>query len=72
MNIVKEALSQYDATLNENNYICKGVKTLSVRAIIKGKRLIFESPERRIASGPISEKFVCSFVEKFYLWKKRV
>lgn len=66
---INNALALYGASLDDNNYIVKGPKSLGVKAVVKGKRLRFESSNGvLIASGPITEKFVSSFVEKFWYW----
>jgi len=71
MEIVKQALAQYGATLTEASCIARSGKVNGVQAVIKGKRLRFEAGSGNlIASGPITTKFVESFVEKFWFWEK--
>lgn len=71
MDIVKQALAQYGASLTEQGHITRGGKVLPVLPVIKGKRLRFESGQGTLlASGPVSAQFVESFVEKFWYWSK--
>ena len=70
MDIIKQALQQYGAGLTDENFISRNDKVLSVQAVIKGKRLRFEGAGKLIASGPITAKFVESFVEQFWFWEK--
>lgn len=69
MEAIKAALQKYGATLTDDGFIAKNGKSC-VKCIIKGKRLRFESASGTLlASGSVSESFVCEFVEKFWFWK---
>lgn len=70
MQIVKNALAEYGATLDDSGHICKDGKVLGVRASVIRYRIRFEVKGRLIASGPHTDIFVRSFVESFYLWEK--
>lgn len=69
--IIKAALNKYGASLTEQGFIVNSSGTeTDVKAVIKGKRLRFESRSGKlIASGPITEDFVSSFVERYWFWK---
>lgn len=70
MDIVKQALALYGADLTEEGFIRKDGKTTSVQVVKKGQRLRFEGRGYLLASGPIAEKTVCSFVEDFWFWSR--
>lgn len=72
MDRVIVALLAYGAKLTDDGRIERRGKVLDVRPVIKGRRLRFESVRsgNLIASGPISEKFVDSFVREFWFWEK--
>lgn len=69
--IVKAALNKYGASLTEQGFIVNSSGTeTDVKAVIKGKRLRFEDRSGKlISSGPVTEDFVSSFVEKYWHWK---
>ena len=69
--VVAAALRPYGASLTADGHIQKGDKVLSVRPVIKGNRLRMEGKGQLLASGPITEAFVQSFVEKFWFWEKK-
>ena len=70
MEIVKDALQKYGATLTDDGFIVKGEKVAGIKAVIKGRRLRFESADGVLyASGSITEQFVSEFVEKFWVPK---
>lgn len=70
METIKAVLQKYGATLSDAGFIVKNGKETSVKPVIKGKRLRFESPAGALLmSGPITEKSVVEFVEKFWFWE---
>jgi hypothetical protein len=70
MELIKQALQQYGATLTDVNFIARNDKVMYVQVVIKGKRLRFEGHGKLLASGPVTAKFVESFVEQFWFWEK--
>lgn len=66
---IKTALSKFGASLNEEGFITKGEKVLSVRPVVAGKRLRFESNGNLIASGKLSAEFIAQFVTRFWFWR---
>lgn len=71
--LVEKALALYGASLTEDGRIVNGTIT-RVGVRVKGRRLTLigdSDPKRVLASGPIAEKTVCDFVEKFWYWKKK-
>lgn len=72
IDVAEAALRPYGASLTPDGFIQKNGKVLSVQVVVSGKRLRMEGVSGRpLASGPITEKFVQSFVEGFWFWKKR-
>lgn len=72
METVIAALGLYGATLNEDGFICRNGKTCFVKPVIKKGRLRFEGQDGNlIASGGVTEKWVCQFVENFWFWVKK-
>lgn len=68
---IKKALEPYGATLTDSGFISRNGKVSGVKAVIKGKRLRFELENGTLlASGSAADKFVSSFVEKFWFWTK--
>lgn len=71
LQFVNNALEQYGAELNNDGYITKNGKTLSVRATIKKGRLVFEgSNGNKLFSGATDGEAVSAFVEDFWKWEK--
>lgn len=70
MQIVKDTLAEYGATLNDEGHIVKGGRVLSVRAVYIRYRLRFEAGGRLILSGPKTANLVRAFVKQFYFWEK--
>lgn len=69
LEVVREALKPYGATLTDEGFIAKNGPT-SIQVVVKGKRLLFQGGVHLMASGPITAARVESFVEKFWFWKK--
>lgn len=71
MKEIIDGLKEYGATLNNEGFIQKGNKTLSVRFVIVKNRLRAEGAGGvLIASFPIKKSSVKAFVEKFWYWEK--
>lgn len=73
MDFIEKALSRYGATLQEGVILTNAGKITSVRAIVKRKRLRFESAQTKVLlfSGPATEEAVHAFVSKFWYWELR-
>ena len=70
IDLINNALSKYGASLDDSGSIVRKGKTLSVKALVKGKRIRFEDGNSKlISSGPIAESTVSGFVEKFWFWE---
>ncbi|MBB2158103.1 hypothetical protein HLH33_17675 [Gluconacetobacter diazotrophicus] len=68
---VKQALALYGACLAEGDHLAKGDKTFSLRVEVARKRLrVLGADGALIMSGPIEQKTICSFVERFWFWKR--
>ena len=67
---IASALSKYGAEIDNEGFIIKGTKKLSVQASVKNGRIRFKSGDKLLGSGPNEEKTVENFVEKFWFWKK--
>jgi len=70
MELVKQALAAYGATLGESGVICRNEKATGVQ--VKAGRVRFESTGsgRLLASGPVKAESVERFVESFWFWAK--
>ena len=67
---IKTALAPYGATLNEAGFITRNGKDLSVRPVVSGKRIRFESADGLLlASCRACTDGVVHFVTKFWFWK---
>ena len=62
----REALAPYGAGVNDDGFITKGGKTLSVKITEKKGRLRYEGSNCLVASGMTPGKFV----EAFWFWEK--
>lgn len=69
--VVRDALTLYGARLAEGDYLAKGDKTFSLRVEMSRKRLrVVGKDGALIMSGPVEQRTVCSFVERFWFWRK--
>ncbi|KAB8198727.1 hypothetical protein FKV24_000745 [Lysobacter maris] len=69
----QEALSAYDARLDDDGRIVRKGKTLGVVITEKRNRLRIESVAGTLlASGPVEPRTVERFVESFWFWTKEV
>lgn len=69
--IVKNALALYGGRLADGDYLAKGEKTFSLRVEMCRKRLrVVGTDGALIMSGPVEQRTVCSFVERFWFWRK--
>lgn len=69
IDIVREALKPYGATLTDDGFIAKNGPS-QIQVVVKGKRLRFQGGAHLMASGPIAAATVERFVESFWFWKK--
>ena len=73
MEVIKETLKTYGADLNEvGEIISPRGKETGVILVKKGKRLRMENNSELVASGPFNPNTICSFVERFWFWEKRI
>ncbi len=72
MELIKQTLAAYGATIDMQGVICRNDKVTGVAVVVKGKRIRFESTSSRrlMASGPIIATTVEKFVESFWFWEK--
>jgi hypothetical protein len=72
MQVVKNALGLYGASLNDDNFIVTKLgKVTLIKVVIRKNRLRFERYDGSLcASGSIKEDTVCKLVERYWFWNK--
>jgi len=66
---ITEALATYNATVAPSGFIARDGRELSVRPVVKGKRLRMESRSGALLfSGPATGAAVHAFVKGYWFW----